>query len=160
MVVATDTGATRELLTTWADDRFRNATDLGNVLSGVFRGAGATVPKGVCVRLGDKGEMSVCFNPQTLCYEALWKGGFVKFSPTPSAGSMDGLILDGNPLPRPSGSKPEKLFVYQGFYRHGKRSRVFAYSIDGVAMLDAPWVEDGKFVRTVASASAASAGRV
>ena len=34
---------------------------------GVFRGAGVTVPKGVCVRLGDHGELSACFNPETLC---------------------------------------------------------------------------------------------
>ena len=54
---------------TWADDRW-NQTDLGTVLCGVFRGAGVTVPKGVCVRLGEHGELAACFNPETLCYEA------------------------------------------------------------------------------------------
>ena len=49
--------------TTWTDDGRWNKTDLGNVLSGVFRGAGVTVLKGVCVSLGDKGELSACFNP-------------------------------------------------------------------------------------------------
>ncbi len=136
--------------TVWADARW-NATDLGTLLSGVFRGAGATVPKGICVRLGDRGEMAACFNPETLCYEAVWTGGFVRFSPT-RHGFMDGLILDGAPLPRPAGSKPQKAFQYQGFYRHGKRV-IFSYSIDGVALLDAPWVEDGKFVRVVAPAA-------
>src|SRR5262249_32115037 len=63
---------------TWADGRW-NRTDLGNVLCGVFRGAGVTIPKGVCVRLGDRGELSACFNPATLCYEALWSGGFLRF---------------------------------------------------------------------------------
>ena len=58
---------------TWADGRW-NQTDLGTVLCGVFRGAGVTVPKGVCVRLGDSGELAACFNPETLCYEALWNG--------------------------------------------------------------------------------------
>ena len=62
---------------TWADDRW-NRTDLGSVICGVFRGAGVTVPKGVCVRLGDRGELAACFNPETLCYEALWQGGFLK----------------------------------------------------------------------------------
>src|SRR5262249_21143589 len=38
---------------TWADDRW-NQTDLGSVLAGIFRSPGVTVPKGVCVRLGDK----------------------------------------------------------------------------------------------------------
>src|SRR5207244_663848 len=56
---------------TWADDRWSKA-DLGSVMCGVFRGAGVTVPRGVCVRLGDKGELAACFNPDTLCYAALW----------------------------------------------------------------------------------------
>ena len=38
----------------------------GSVLSGVFRGKGLIVPKGVCVRLGERGEMAACFNPETL----------------------------------------------------------------------------------------------
>jgi putative heme-binding domain-containing protein len=134
----------------WADDRW-NRTDLGTVQSGVFRGAGATVPKGVCVRLGDHGELSVCFNPQTLCYEAVWSGGFVRFSAT-RHGFMDGLILDGTPMPRPEGRKPDKPFVYHGFYRHGKRV-VFAYRIGEQEFLDAPWVKNGRLTRVVAPAA-------
>jgi len=134
---------------TWADDRW-NRTDLGTLLSGVFRGAGVTVPKGVCVRLGDRGEMAACFNPETLCFEALWQGGFVKFSPV-RHGFMDGLLMDGTALPRPEGAKPAAPFVYRGFYRHGKRV-VFAYRVGGVEMLDAPWAEGGKFTRVVGPA--------
>ena len=60
---------------TWKDDRW-NSTDLGTVLSGVFHGpAGQTVPKAVCTRIGDRGEMAICFNPETLTYDALWRGG-------------------------------------------------------------------------------------
>jgi len=134
---------------TWADGRW-NATDLGTLLSGVFRGAGVTVAKGVCVRLGEKGEMAACFNPETLTYDALWTGGFVRFAPT-RHGFLDGLTLDGTPLPRPPGQKPDGTFTYRGFYRHGKRV-VFAYAIGGVEMLDAPWSEDGQFTRVVAPA--------
>ena len=134
----------------WRDSRW-NQADLDNVLSGVFRGAGLTVPRGVCVRLGDKGEMSACFNPETLCYETVWEGGFVKTSAV-RHGFMDGLIMDGKALPRPVGIKPTKPFVYRGFYRHGPRV-VFAYAIDGVEMLDSPWVENGKFTRLVAPAA-------
>ncbi len=136
--------------TTWADGRW-NETDLGSVLSGVFRGAGVTVPKGVCVRLGEQGELAACFNPETLCFEALWQGGFVNFTSV-RHGFMDGLRMVGKPLPRPAGSRPEQPFVYHGFYRHGKRV-VFAYRIGDVEMLDAPWVENGKFTRTVTLAS-------
>jgi putative heme-binding domain-containing protein len=133
----------------WADDRW-NRTDLGTLLSGVFRGAGVTVPKAVCVRLGDHGELSACFNPETLCYEAVWSGGFVKFSAT-RHGFMDGLIMDGTAQPRPDGQKPTGDFQYQGFYRVGNRA-VFRYRIGGVEMLDAPWVDGGRFTRTVAPA--------
>ena len=135
---------------TWADDRW-NRTDLGTLISGVFRGAGVTVPKGVCVRLGDTGELSACFNPETLCYEAVWEGKFVKFSAT-RHGLMDGLIMDGTARPRPEGKTPTEPFVYHGFYRHGGRV-VFSYRIGNTEYLDAPWVENGQFVTQVEVAS-------
>ena len=135
---------------TWADGRW-NRTDLGTVLCGIFRGAGVTVPKGVCVRLGDRGELAACFNPETLCYEALWKGGFVKFSDV-RHGLMEGLLPAGTALPRPEGKPPAQPFVYHGFYRNGKKT-IFSYRIGDTEFLDAPWVENGKFVRQVARAS-------
>jgi putative heme-binding domain-containing protein len=135
---------------TWADGRW-NQTDLGTVLCGVFRGAGVIVPKGVCVRLGECGERAVCFNPETLDYEATWQGGFVKFSAV-RHGLMDGLLLDGTPLPRPEITRADKPFVYHGFYRHGRRV-VFSYRLGDTELLDAPWVEDGRFTRIVAPAS-------
>jgi putative heme-binding domain-containing protein len=134
----------------WADDRW-SQTDLGNVLCGVFRGAGRTVPKGVCVRLGDRGELAACFNPETLCYEAVWEGGFVSVSPV-RHGFLDGLRPEGKPLPAPAGKPPEGPFVYHGFYRHGRRI-LFSYRLGEIEMLDAPWVEDGKFTRVVAPAA-------
>ncbi len=134
---------------TWVDGRW-NQTDLGNLLCGVFRGAGVIVPKGVCIRLGDRGELSTCFNPQTLCYEAVWSGGFIRFSET-RHGLLDGLIMDGTARPRPEGKEPEQPFAYHGFYRHGLRI-IFSYRIGDVEYLDAPWVEDGQFTRVVGPA--------
>jgi len=134
----------------WADPRW-NQTQLGTVLCGVFRGAGVTVPKGVCVRLGDRNEMSACFNPQTLSYEALWRDGFVKFSPT-RHGFVDGLLMSGSALPRPQGTRHEKPFTYRGFYRHGSRV-IFAYRVGSEDYLDSAWVEDGKFTRRIVPAS-------
>ncbi len=132
--------------TTWSDARW-NQTELGTVLAGVFRGAGVTVAKGVCVRLGDRGELAACFNPETLQYEAVWSGGFVKFAPK-RHGFLDGLLLDGTPQPLSDSArtKPSGPFVYHGFYRHGRRV-IFAYRIGNREWLDAPWVEDGKFTR-------------
>jgi putative heme-binding domain-containing protein len=156
---------------TWADDRWNKAI-LGSVMCGVLHAPNIVVPKGVCVRIGDHGEMAVCFNPETLCYEVLWRDGFVKFSSV-RHGFMDGLILDGKILPRPEGlgdmdlptipgpgqterrrspRKPEQPFQYHGFYRHGNRV-IFAYRLGNVEMLDSPWVEDGKFRRLVGPAS-------
>jgi putative heme-binding domain-containing protein len=138
--------------TSWKDARW-NLTDLGTLQCGVFRGAGVTVPRGVCVRLGEQGEMAACFNPDTLSYDAVWQGGFLKFSDV-RHGFMDGLLMDGTPLPldgdakRGAGLDKAK---YRGFYRHGKRV-IFAYRVGDVEMLDAPWVENGKFVRVVAPA--------
>jgi putative heme-binding domain-containing protein len=135
---------------TWADDRW-NETELGSVLCGVFRGAGVTVAKAVCMRLGERGELAACFNPETLSYEALWQGGFVKLSAV-RHGFLDGLIMDGTALERPAGSKPDQPFVYRGFYRHGKRV-IFSCRIGDTELLDAPWVEGGRFTRLVAPAS-------
>jgi putative heme-binding domain-containing protein len=131
----------------WRDARWNDA-DLGTVLSGVFRAEQVLVPKGVCVRLGEHGELATCFNPETLTYDALWRGGFLKFSPV-RHGFMDSVRPAGELLPRPEGKQPEQPFTYHGFYRVGPRV-VFAYQLGDVEMLDAPWVEDGKFTRVVA----------
>lgn len=133
----------------WRDGRW-NQTDLGSLQCGVFRAGKVTVPRGVCVRLGDKGEMAACFNPDTLQIEALWQGGFVRFTDH-RFGFMDGIRPVGRLLPTPGKNPVSQPFVYRGFYRHGKRT-IFAYRLGGVDMLDAPWVENGKFVREIAAA--------
>jgi putative heme-binding domain-containing protein len=134
---------------TWKDDRW-NQTDLGTLLCGVFHGPAGAVPKGVWVRLGEKGELAACFNPESLTYEAAWSGGFIKFSPV-RHGFLDGLRPEGTMLPRPAGKKPDRPFVYHGFYRYGPRV-VFSYRLGDLEMLDSPWVKDGKFERIVAPA--------
>jgi azurin len=91
------------------------------VLSGVFRATGTpavTVPKAVCVRLGDHGERAVCFNPETLTYDAFWSSGFFKFS-TLRHGFMDGLRMDGKRLPTPGGKKPDNPFGGHDFFPDG-----------------------------------------
>ncbi|QEG00485.1 Auracyanin-A precursor [Stieleria maiorica] len=135
--------------TTWANDRW-NLTELGAVMCGVVRVGKTTIPRGVCVRVGDHGELATCFNPDTLTYEAVWRGGFVHFS-SHRHGFLDGLKIDGELLPIPEQSKPDQPFRYQGFYRTGDRV-VFAYRIGDQDFLDAPDVKDGRFVRVVAPA--------
>jgi putative heme-binding domain-containing protein len=135
--------------TVWRDDRW-NLTDLGSLQCGVFRSGKLTVARGVCVRLGENGEMAACFNPDNLQIEALWQGGLVQFSDR-RFGFMDAIRPAGTLLPTPPRSQPTQPFDYRGFYRHGKRI-IFAYRLGNVDMLDAPWVKDGKFVREIAPA--------
>jgi putative heme-binding domain-containing protein len=133
----------------WRDGRW-NETDLGSLQCGVFRAGRLTVPRAVCVRLGEHGELAACFNPDTLQIEALWKGGLVRFSDR-RFGFIEGIRPAGELLPVPDKNPVSRPFVYRGFYRHGTRV-IFAYQVGGVEMLDAPWAEGGKFVREVAPA--------
>jgi putative heme-binding domain-containing protein len=133
----------------WRDDRW-NQSDLGSLQCGVFRAGSLTIPRGVCVRLGEHGELAACFNPDTLQIVALWQGGFVRYTDH-RFGFMDGIRPVGRMLPTPSKTPVTQPFVYRGFYRHGRRT-IFAYRLGGVEMLDAPWVENGKFQREVAPA--------
>jgi putative heme-binding domain-containing protein len=135
--------------TIWKDGRW-NRTDLGSLQCGVFRSRRGIVPRAVCVRVGDHCEIAVCFNPDTLRYEAVWTGGFVEYTDS-RYGFMDGLRPVGKLLENVPGEKPKESFVYRGFYRHGKRV-IFAYRLGDVEMLDSPWVKDGRFVREVGPA--------
>jgi putative heme-binding domain-containing protein len=133
--------------TTWTDGRWSKA-DFGDLMAGVFREGELVVPKAVCVRLGERGELSACFDPQTLTYRAVWTGGFVKLSGV-RYGFMDGLRPAGPLGPTPEGKAPEVPFRYLGLYRQGHRVG-FAYRIGETEYLDTPWVDaSGAFTRTV-----------
>ncbi len=110
---------------TWKDGRWA-ASDLGNVFSTVFKGAGVTVPKGVCVRFDDKAAV---FDPETLSFPVVWSGGFIKLNDKRhgfmGGGQMDGTVLAKNEMKRPAAD-----FEYHGFYRHGKEV-IFSYLLDG-----------------------------
>ncbi|MDG2385227.1 MAG: plastocyanin/azurin family copper-binding protein [Pirellulaceae bacterium] len=133
---------------TWASNDW-NHTQLGSIQAGVFRGNGATVSRGICVKLDDAIGLSTCFNPETLSYEAVWKGDFVKFS-TFRHGFLNGLEMSGQAVPHlKEKSQIRPPFKYHGFYRHGNRV-AFAYRIGKRELLDVPGVTDGKFSHIVA----------
>ncbi len=134
---------------TWADGRW-NETQLGNVQCGVLRAPGVLVPRAVCVRLGKDGELATCFNPDTLSYDAVWSGGFVRFDAV-RHGFVGGLKLQGKVQSNAKSQRPQEPFRYHGFYRHGDRV-IFAYRIGDVEYLDSPGVVDGQFVREMAPA--------
>jgi azurin/sugar phosphate isomerase/epimerase len=94
---------------TWKDGRWA-ASDLGSVFSGVFKGAGITVNKGVCVRFGDKAAV---FDPERMAWRLEWSGGFLKLNDN-RHGFMAGAPMDGKVI-----SKEEKKLPgsYRGFFR-------------------------------------------
>lgn len=132
---------------TWRDDRW-NRTKLGSVMCGSLHVGERTIARGVCVRLGGSRELAVCFDPNSLSYQAAWEGGFVTFSDV-RHGLLDGLSIAGRAIKCDAGPRPQGVARYRGFYRHGPQV-IFAYEIDGQEYLDAPGVVDERFVRTVA----------
>lgn len=94
---------------TWKDGRWA-ASDLGSVFSGVFKGAGVTVNKGVCVRTGDKAAV---FDPERMAWRLEWSGGFIKLNDN-RHGFMAGAPMNGKVT-----SKDEKKLAgtYRGFFR-------------------------------------------
>lgn len=134
----------------WKDGRW-SQREKSPVLAGVTHLPGKAITKGICVQLGDEGQLSTCFDPETLTYAAVWKDGFVKFSDV-RHGFMDGLRPAGPIVDQSKAKKPDQPFQYHGYYRVGPRI-VFSYRIGDIEMLDSPWVEEGKFVRTVSPAS-------
>lgn len=141
--------------TSWADNRW-NDTVLTSVQSGVFRHENLTVPRGICLQMGDPISMACCFDPKSFSYPAVWQDGFVRFSDV-RHGFLDGLLMKGKLLePAPPSHATEAVAQTQltqgrflGYYRFGNRT-VFSYEVDRQVFLDAAWVLDGKFVREVA----------
>lgn len=132
---------------TWASGRW-NQTLLDHMQAGVFRGAGVTVPRAICLQLGDQKQLSICFDPDTLTYPVLWKDGFISFSEV-RHGFMDGLRLEGTVVQQNLGPPPSGPSEYLGLYRDGPRV-AFAYRVGEVVYLDSPWAEGDQLVRTVA----------
>lgn len=129
---------------TWKDARFASS-DLGTVFSTVFKGAGVTVNKGVCVRVGENGEMATCFDPESMSFPVVWKGDFIKLSDA-RHGFMGGGSMGGELVRKNEAQPKPKEAIYRGFYRHGKHV-VFSYTTAGKEMLDSAWLENGQFVR-------------
>src|SRR5690606_5228240 len=99
----------------------------------------------------DKAQWATCFNPQTLRYDAVWTGGFIKFSPIRS-GLMHGLLLDGTPLSSEqigteAAAVPDAASAaYEGLYRHGDRVGC-VYRAAGVRSSDVPELANGEVRR-------------
>lgn len=129
----------------------RNEMDPGSVQAEIFQGWGMTVPRAVCVRLGDSGEMAACFDPDALRWVAAWTGGFLTFG-SARFGFLEGARPAGERVPLDevdtSPAAAPGSFAYHGYFRAGPRV-IFHYTRDGLGWLDSAWCDGGRFVRTV-----------
>lgn len=108
--------------TTWKDGRW-SEQDHGNLFCGVFKGAGVTIPKGVCVRFDDKAAV---FDPETLSFPVVWSGGFIRLNDA-RHGFMAGAPMDGEVVEKLNRKQQGQ---YHGFYRHGA-DVIFSYTVNG-----------------------------
>jgi len=129
----------------------RNTMDVGTAQAEVFTGWGTTVPRAVCVRLGDHGEMAACFDPDSLRWVAAWRGGFLSFG-TARFGFLEGVRPVGDRITLTEAetgtAAAPGTFTYLGYFRVGPRI-IFHYHRDDSEWLDSAWCEDGRFLRTV-----------
>ncbi|MFM7184960.1 MAG: DUF6797 domain-containing protein [Planctomycetota bacterium] len=133
---------------TW-DDQRRNRCDQGSVQCWPLEVDTRLIPRAVSVRLGERGELACCFNPDTLQVEAVWSGGLLSFAATRYGFLAPAVPAGPTTAPPPAAPLPEGPRTYHGFHRHGSHV-VFSYSIGGVRYLDAPSIRDGEVVREIA----------
>jgi len=148
-------------------DRRWNLMDVGSVMGGVFRADGETHSSAIAVKLND--GISCAFDPKTLRFTHVWKGGFVKFQPN-RWGIGQGISPDGTVTmkakPLVGWSKGEggkKSYAhgeaeFHGYYRLDGRV-VFHCSVDGTEIWESPMVVDGKFAREVEVGESAQSWR-
>lgn len=111
---------------TWKDGRVAQM-DHGSMVSGVFRGVGKTIPRGVSVRLGD--GLNAVYNKDTTRFEVIWKGDLVKWSDV-RRGFMQGTPMGGEPVEDFQPTETKSDARYLGLYRFGDEV-IFASENDG-----------------------------
>ena len=130
---------------TWKDGRVRQM-DHGSMVSGVFRGAGRTIPRGVSVSLGD--GFNAVFNQDTLRFEAAWKGGLVRWSDV-RHGLMHGIPMGGDETVQLGNLEPPASDAkYLGLYRQEKRV-IFASLEGGQRKYRTLSAHDGRVVESL-----------
>ena len=127
---------------TWRDGRSME-TDYGSMISGVFRGAGKTIPRAVCVDLGN--DIHAVFNQESLRFELAWAGEAPKFSEV-RHGFAHGLKMgSGKPLRLENLPPPGNGARYAGLYRDGDRI-IFAITENGADQYRCAVFSDGRVV--------------
>ena len=128
----------------WRDGRWAKARRTP-VQGGILNTPQATYPKAVVLQIGEQGERTTFFDPETLCFPMVAGGGFVGMSDT-RHGMMDGVHFNSPVEMHLEQPKPTEPFRYHGYYRHGKRV-VFSYERDGQKWLDSAWSNQDQWIR-------------
>lgn len=135
--------------TTWKDGRVRDMHH-GSMVSGVFRGGGKTLARGVSVRLS--GGANAVFDEDAPRFVIAWKGALVKWSDV-RRGFMHGTPAGGGeavPVVR-DGSYHKNPETYLGLYRTGEQV-VFATSEGDRPRFYSASSSGGRVVETAVSA--------
>jgi putative heme-binding domain-containing protein len=143
---------------TWKGDEW-NQVDLGSMQSNVLVGEPKAVPRAVAIRISADQKLSACFNTDTLAYEAVWSGGFVRFTDV-RHGYIDGFRIEGTKQDIGDWARSFRQIVpgaqqarYRGIYRSGTEV-VFAVEHDSKMYLDHLGIDaNGQWKRTIAPAS-------
>ena len=122
-----------------------NDIEQGEVRTTVFKPKGASILKGICIRIGAERELSACFDPLTLSYRAIWKDGFLKYHPFRWGTSRD-VTPDGDVWTTVTDTTIPAGGRYLGYHRYGQRV-VFKYAIGKTTITDEPWGTVDAFYR-------------
>ncbi|HUG19267.1 MAG TPA: ThuA domain-containing protein, partial [Planctomycetaceae bacterium] len=134
-----------------------NQMQTGPFFSGTIATPKQATMKGLCFKLGDQQQASICYDTELLRTSAGWTGGFLEHDSRRYGlirpASLKGPVLfqtpavpgwsrdDSFPDPRPDkpwGPLPRELARYEGLYRHGNRV-VLKYTVGGTEILESPW---------------------
>ncbi len=135
-----------------ADARW-NRTIIGPMLTSALAAPGGMINKALSIQIGQEANAAVCFDKEKLHLRCGWVGGFLNFTPARYGLIAPPRIAGEVRFSAPAGpgwgnAKTE----YKGLYQNGRRI-VLSYAVDGVSVLESPWLEttDGQpwFTRTL-----------
>jgi sugar phosphate isomerase/epimerase/cytochrome c551/c552 len=132
------------------DNRW-NQTQIGPFLASIVPLPGQKpVEKGLSIKVGDRGQGTVCYDTQTLALRAGWTGGFLKFDPA-RYGLINSPQIAGKLAFVPSENPrwDAKQVQYVGLQLHHPRV-VLSARVDGTLVRESPWLaeHDGQAVFT------------
>ncbi len=138
----------------WADARW-NQADVGPFITSALKVGDQTLLRAISIKVGDRGEGGVVFDPDTLSLRAGWTGKFIAFSPA-RYGLIEMPKIAGEvQWTAPAGPKGR----YRGLSLHGNRVGLF-YDIGDTHVSETPGLEsrDGivAFTRTFTVQGAAT----